>query len=79
MLKYMKYSYIVSCNLTKICLFPAYISQRSCLERKIIKGRIFSKFHGKKMEELSANALQKTVTLYLTLALAGDIKDNVIF
>ncbi|XP_078699983.1 protein MMS22-like [Branchiostoma floridae x Branchiostoma belcheri] len=42
---------------------------------KQIKGRFYSKFHQRRMQELTAIGLSNFITLFLTLALVADVND----
>lgn len=41
------------------------------MEWRQLRGRIYSKFHGRKMSELTPTGLHNTVSLFLTLAASG--------
>ena len=44
------------------------VVKNGSLEWRQMRGRIYSKFHGRKMSELTPTGLHNTVSLFLTLA-----------
>lgn len=53
------------------------VVKTSNLEWRQMRGRIYSKFHGRKMSELSPVGLHNATSLFLTLASTTDIVDVV--
>lgn len=66
-----------------LCLFEGIIFcavgvvKSGPVEWRQMRGRIYSKFHGRKMSELTPTGLHNTASLFLTLAATTDTLDVV--
>ena len=57
--------------------FTVGVIQSGTIEWRQMRGRIYSKFHGRKMLELSPVGLHNSITLFLCLAKTTDMVDVV--